>query len=434
MLPRNLSCQCRPGVAGEFRPDADVQVESAQRLYAEQQVLPANGLTATPYEFVIEPQENSFVSLANLTLHVKLQLLKESGDDLDEGAKVAPVNDVVASLWENIQVRINDHDFNPESGLYPAYKSVIAKMLSFNKAAAQQWLPGGFYPPDESVVAGGIDTVFTELQAKTAKSAVVSFSGPLPIDVCSLDNHLSPQTKLSISLYPSSKEFFLFAYGESGYTYKISELFMQFRRISLPSPMTEKILSQASRAPQRYLAPYTELKAIEVPTGLSSWIVPVYPSGHVLPKQLIVAQVYTTVPKMGKNPYIFKHFNLNYLAPAIDEVVPPNAQFEPNFDEELVSRDYYRLFTETGKQNAVSQANLVTYESFANGGHTFFPMDLSPDKCNGAHLHAGNTGKLDLYMRWSVPLTGSITVLVYALFDQIITIDPQTGVPRSHIF
>jgi len=455
-IPCNIGCKCvDDDVAKEFTYDTPMQIETSQTLYSEQQVRPTNGLTVHPYEFVIEPQENTFVVLSGLTLNARFNVgpkvvavppppvSEELGEDGEKRppAKVpqvvAPVNDVLASMWENAQVRINDHDFNPETGHFIGYKSYISKLLSYNKTAATQLAAGGFYPPGDK----SIENAYPKLAAVVEDEKEVTYTGPLPLDICSLDNHLSPHTKLTITLKPHSARFFLHATGDDAgkpvWWWAMKDVFLQYRRISMPSPLTDKILAQAQRAPQRYLAPYTEMKAIEVPQGLSAWTLPVYPSGHVLPKQVVVAQVESVVPNDTKDPYRFYHYDLNYLAPVLDDVVPPNAELTPHFvwnGQGFLSHYYYRLFTETGKRNSLSEANLITQKAFIGGEVSIFPFDLTPDKCNSRHLHTGQRAKLDFNMRWRNPLPNTITVLVFSIFDQIITIDPHTGKPQSNVF
>ena len=132
MLARTVTCGCKPAVSAEFgaHGSSAIAVESSERLYAEQQIRPSNGLSAYPFEFVIEPQENTFACLGNMTLNVSLKLItKVEGNDITHDTKAAPVNDAMASLWSHVQVRINDHELNSETGFHLGYKGVISKQL-----------------------------------------------------------------------------------------------------------------------------------------------------------------------------------------------------------------------------------------------------------------------------------------------------------------
>lgn len=57
-----------------------------------------------------------------------------------------------------------------------------------------------------------------------------------------------------------------------------------------------------------------------------------------------------------------------------------------------------------------------------------FCFDLTPDKCNGFHLHEDRRGTIDIEVMFAKPLQQAITVLIYTAFEQIIAVTNERNV------
>ena len=437
MNPSDLPCGCREHISPAVAYRSQVVTDSTQTLHAEQTIKPTHGLSVTPYEFVIDSQEDSFVCLNNLTMTAKFKILNENDTQLgsrdDDDEAVTPVNNVLNSLWKKIDVRINDLEVSPTAALHMPYKAMLSQLLSYNNTALDQLSAAGFSKePSGDNMKLHTNTAAVARTALFAKSASATFTGHIPLDICSMDNHLAPRTKLSLHFHPSDPEFFLHANSTDKYRVKIEELLLHFRRVKLPPSFTEKLLS--SPHPSRYQMPHTELKVLEVPQGVLQWKLPLYPRGHVLPKQIVVAMQHSNSVSASTNPYYFTHHSVSYLAPTIDGVVAPNTAITPDFANKLVSREYYRLTSETGKRNLVNAGTLISLADFEAGGYCLFPFDLTPDKCNGRHAHLGKKAKLDLELRFGTTTWSNINVLILAVFDQVLLVDKASGAVTTSIF
>ena len=438
MRRNDTKCRCVPTIAPGFTFNNKVPAETAAQLGYEVTIKPTNGLTISPYEFVIEPLIDAYLVLNSFTLNMSMKIVRGAQEaELTDLDRVAPINNILQSMWRKVQVRINDHELTPETSTHLGYKGIVSTLLSYKDEVAPQLFAQGWTGETKHIasfaVAGNnVNTSHLARIARHVKSTVVDYSGPLPLDLFSADNHLAPGTKLTLSLYPEDHTFALFAnVPNRDFRIKIPDLSVQYRTLTLPSPTTQKLLS--SPLPHRYIAPYTLTKFVQVPANMTTYTVPVFPPDHPLPKQIIVGQVTMTAGRAyTSNPFAFRHNSVEYVAPRIDDVVPPHMAAQPHFANLLLAREYYRLFAETGKRHSTTERVLISPEQFVNG-HTLFPFDLTPDKCNGRHLHAGTRSKLDVLMRWSTKLTTSINVMVLCIFDQVIAIDRYTGKPTSHI-
>jgi hypothetical protein len=53
----------------------------------------------------------------------------------------------------------------------------------------------------------------------------------------------------------------------------------------------------------------------------------------------------------------------------------------------------------------------------------FFSYDLTPDLCHSFHQHTPTSGYVDLDLNFTTALDHNITVIVYATFNEYVTID-----------
>ena len=429
----SLPCKCEPGMDESFNYAGQVRLDTVSELEADECVRPTHGMTGSRFEFTIDPSSPTFVSLGSMTLTVTCKVVASDGASLTStSSKPAFVNNIIASLWSSIEYRIHDTEINNQTFSHPGYKSVISSLLSYNEQGAKQLAAGGFAVEDgeNNDATTDANEIFTGWTSKLKESGEVQLTGPLPIDLCAMDNFLAPGTKLDLILEPASQDFFLMCSTASAkFKVKYSDMFLEYRRVSMPPTAASRIIDAGiTGGGHRYIGPYTHVTAHEVPKGSSMAVVPLYPDGHPCPKHVIIGQVPTKnfFGSISTNPYVFKHFKLNHLALRVNNVVTTNSELTPDFEKHLYAREYSRLFTQTGKRGSTSQGVLISEKDFANN-HTLFPFDLTPDECNSRHLHLGKQAKLDVEMRWAEALEDPIIVLVMATFDQVMHIDNGTG-------
>ena len=130
------------------------------------------------------------------------------------------------------------------------------------------------------------------------------------------------------------------------------------------------------------------------------------------------------------NPFNFHHFDCNFIALRVNGLQIPAKGYRPNFEwgKELVRRELRSLYDNIGVNDASDDVgcNLNVWDFI--GGYTLFSFDLTPDKCNGSHLHENSTGIVDLEILFSKPLEEAITVLCYTAHESIIAITKERGV------
>jgi hypothetical protein len=171
----------------------------------------------------------------------------------------------------------------------------------------------------------------------------------------------------------------------------------------------------------------TLMKTYALPAGLTSHTQSLF-TGGVLPKTVIVFQVDSRGfdGTYKNNPFYFQHFNLNRIALRINGRSVPSDSLTPDFTKKLFSREYQHMFMNTGSYR-LDRGNCISIKQFEDG-LTIFPFDLTPDHCNGYHLHKGTSGNVDLELSWSQALAKPVMLMVYAAFDQAIILTESGGI------
>ena len=80
-------------------------------------------------------------------------------------------------------------------------------------------------------------------------------------------------------------------------------------------------------------------------------------------------------------------------------------------------------------QSNVGCRNGISPEGYANG-QTFLAFDLTPDKCQSFHNHAGVAGNLELDLTFGRAADAPITLISYSIYNSAISIDNNLQVTK----
>ena len=425
-------CHCTPSIAQSFDYYGSIPVESAQESFSEEKILPINGTVNGPYEFHIDSVGDSFLCLNNIYMYCKARIESTDNDD-DRVPNVAPVNNTLGSMWREVETRVNNVPINPNSAYNSAYKSYIETILTHDEVHSHA-VDGGLFAMDtpgryNHCVDENIG--YAERRDRVDNGRVFDMCGTVCSDFLRSNNHLAPGNRLTLKFTRSDDKFLLMSDDPLDHKLVILEIALFIRRIHLRPEAIKNVLKP--NAIQKYLSTYTELKEFPLSAGLRQFSTKLYTGEH-LPKQFVIFQVHT-VAQLGQyrfNPFYFYHHTVNHINLKLNGASVPQEPLTPDFRHGIVMREYHHLFANTGKTR-VDSGNCVSVEAFKDGA-AIFPFDLTPDQCNGHHVHGGTDGCLELQMKWSRPLDDATTVMVYAVFDQVVFIKPDTHIPEVEIF
>ena len=434
---RSAPSDCCEIISDKFDLNSNVQLEAGQVANVTGFVRPVGGVSSgSPYTFNLDSMADYFLQMNSLYIYVKCKVVFATGKSIAEAQKVGLVNGFGLSFFDAIEVSLDGFPVNKGSDTRMPYKNMIETLLSYESDARTTHLKASIFEMDDIDHLENMDpsaagnNAFKKRNALMKESKVFDFTVPLMTDFTRSDNHLAPGEKLSIKAIQSSNPFLLKSSEDNAsYIVKVEDIRLYYNRIRIDPTISANILS----TPHRYLSAQTHLKHFTLPSGLSSYNMELY-SGP-LPRSIVVGQVLTSAydGSYDKNPFNFQHFNVNHLALKINGQSIPSDGYTPDFENNLISREYTELHVNTGTFRT-DRGSCVTMARFKKGC-TLFPWDCTYDRCNSNHLHVTRDGLMELSIGWKKPLEKPITILVYACFNQriVTNYDPKILTPKIEI-
>ena len=252
----------------------------------------------------------------------------------------------------------------------------------------------------------------------------VSFDlySPITHDFFRMNNHIAPGNKIDLRL-TMHKHAFLLNSGlpRSRYRLQIDDMKLHLRTIELKESIKPPL-------EERYRLNETQMHKQIVGKDLPSTMFRIH-NGGTMPKTIIFAFAETRAVEgdYQRNPWNFHHFYLEQMSLIINGESYPSDGLRMDFTKEnpQTSRVYHWMFENTGSADG-EKGNLVHYNAFRSGAF-IIPFDLTPDKCNGLHNHEGESGFIDVQLKFAMPLPDPIYVLYELVFNKVLQNHRATG-------
>ena len=129
-----------------------------------------------------------------------------------------------------------------------------------------------------------------------------------------------------------------------------------------------------------------------------------------------------------RNPLNFQHYNLTQIGISVKGEEIPFKPLKVNFDDKLFVTAYNTLFLGTGKRHGNS-GSIIKREDYSEG-YTIIVADLIPFEI-GDNFDLKAEGTLSIDLVFKSPLAATISVLVYAEYDNVIEIDSNPNVIKD---
>jgi hypothetical protein len=386
---------------------------------------PINTLTSdAPIEFVIPGSSEDYIDVGNTNLYVSFKIVHDDGTDIDQKTEIVAINNLgIATLFSDASLKIGDTQVQGGSSDYP-YRAYFQTVMQFTPAAQRSQMTAmGWYKDDASKFDDKTNTGFLKRKDLVGDSQTVELIGPLYFDFFNQDRHLISSTSLRIKLTPSKPEFLLNALGVSKkYKVVFEKAILYVERLEMnPSVINGHAVGLKSQNAHYYIN-HTELLTYTIPKGQKS-----YTKDHLFndlsPKMIMVAMIDNEAfnGALTKNPFHFKHYDLNKFALFRDGRSIPGQPLEPDFGKNLYLRSYLQTMN-AFKYWMTDNTNGLKPSEWA-GGYLIYAFDLTPDKevsSSCLHAHVGNNLRLEL--NFEKALAKTINVLIYAITDSQIEI------------
>jgi len=389
-----------------------------------------------PYEFSFPSVSSSYISLPSIRLFVEGKVVKNNGSALTEANKVSIADSLASSLFESCMVELNGKKVPELSSDNFHYKHFIEIALSYGTDAAKTQLKTSLKLQDE---AGKYEDFSDETPlskrkdwiANSKKFQAYTF---LASDFMSCDRLFPSTNKLTIKLYRAKDDFVLIqeATDTGSYKIKITNIKLFARYLEIAPKIIERHLKQAETRPQFFPLVKSELKNFSQSSGSSAVTLHNIFTG-ALPKTVLVLFVKTSTFTGDKktNPYNFIPLDCNYASLLVNGTRLPVEPYEPNIGSSLFSREYRSLFDDLSIAHE-NTGHLITPDLYKQNFFAILFNDL-PDSCYHNHVHPGKTGNMTLELKFNTPPTDAFTVICFATYDIILSIDPKSDIKSTFI-
>lgn len=390
----------------------------------------SNVRDGNPIEFNISGSGEDYIDLSATQLHVKVKILKNNAE-LPADEKVAPTNLFLHSLFSQVDVSLNDRLISSSSNTYP-FRAYIETLLNYGSDYKKSFLTSECFYKD---TAGHLDatdeTQGNEGLKKRAEfiagSKVLDMIGNLHCDLFYQDRLLLNMVNLKLKLIRSKPEFCLIASKPENYNVVIEHASLFVRKVKVSPGVSIGHAKALEKTTAKYPMDRILCKMYSISKGVYSFSQDNVFLGQ-LPKRIILTCVdndafngtYTT------NPFHFKHNDANFIAVYVDGNPVSYKPLDPNYTEGHSIRAYNSLLLGSEKL-ATDKGIYINREEFTKG-YTLYAFNLLPDVYQGNHLNLIQQGNLRIEIKFAKALPKTISVLVYAEFQNMIEITKSRNV------
>ena len=405
-------------------PPVDATLKEGKTVY----YYPLNAISDSgPFEFIVPKDPDSWTALPLTRLEGELEISKRDASAwADATDLVSVVNLFPQSIHKHCEVELNGIQVCDLSSPTYAWKAYIEKHLTYTKDAKESHLLCELYLKDtegkESLFA--TTTASWNQRKNKLKNRKFNFSCIIHSDFFQSKTWLLPNNELKLKLIRNQDDFSLLGATDMANKYKIGvkNLKLAIRRIKIDKAVDLAIEAKLENSPAIYEVTQSKIKTFLVPTGTKTIDFPSILQGN-LPRHVIFgflgAKSFNGA--IDANPFYFNHRNVNLFNLKINgsPVVP--TPFTPDFAGDNYTREYRWFLDNVGIQHENETNGITRTEWMTNS--CFWPFDLTPDLCNGFHIHEGRQGNMDLSLSFSEETTENLHMLVYGSFNSAIQID-----------
>ena len=388
-------------------------------------------------EFFIAGTGEEYIDLQETKLHLQCKLLTLEGKKIDKDKTTtdkggpAPTNNLLHSLFSQVDVYLNDKLVSTSNNLYP-YRAYLETLLNHGNDPKDSHLTCALYYPDASdnieLAHGSPDYQANSGMKKRQEVAITNTQfdliGPIHSDFFHQNRYLLNNVDVKIRFVRTSDAFCVMGNGKM--VIDQATLFVHKVRLS-PSLMLAHAQLLTKR-PARYPFHRVEMKSFSIAQGQMSVNRDNIVLGQ-LPTHVMVGLV-DSEAESGKallNPFNFQHFNLNYLSLQVGSEQIPSTPLQPDFKEGLYIREYQQLLESIGFWHSDKGVNF-SREDYPKG-YTLYGFNLTPNKqqCSEA-FNLLKQGNLQLNMKFAEKTPKTITVILYLVYQNMMEIDHARNV------
>ena len=397
----------------------------------EQKIGPIYAPDGPTLEFEVTGDRSNFIDLQNIYLEVKCKIEQVNGDPLRYHATNATerdtpkfVNNTLHSLFSDCSITANGIKISSANGNYAA-KAFLETEFSTNKEAKDTWLRCQGYSyeddPDDFTTE-----VFTDIEAETRRSIVITLIGKVAADFFTCDKHLISGVTLRLTFLRTRPDFCLI-YDNATKDYKVSltQANLHVRKMTVSDNVFTAIETTLTKMPAIYR--YTEIipKTFIMSNNSSSWNQEDIFNREPI-RRFAIAMT-TNAAFLGSkalNPFHFRKFDLTSIT------VYRNGY--PIAGTPLQTDDDKKLYLNSLEALAFGQhGHGIPYNKF--GDHYFLVFDLtSTQQASHDYLYPELTNtSISVELRFSTALAANTEIFFLGEKSSTVYIDSARRVSKN---
>ncbi|CAI5677834.1 unnamed protein product [Oreochromis niloticus] len=385
----------------------------------------------SPIEFFIPGDGEKYLDLNDTMLHLRVKITERDGTNIPPDAGVALINYPLNTIFSQCDVILGDRLISQSSATHP-YRAMIETLLNFSEDTLKsQFSAGLFYKDtagamDSAVINNGPNKGIQQRAAFTAESREVDLLGPLHADIFFCERLLLNSVDLRIKLIRNSDAFSLMGTRDSQFALKITAASLFVKKVTVSPAVRLGHAAALMKGNALYPLSRVSVKTYSIPENSRICNQENLFLG-AMPKYVVLGMVHhdAFTGRRDLSPFNFRHNDVEYLALCQDGRQVPAKAFQPQFDRGNSVREFYHMFSATGRH--LKDLPLSIDRREFNEGYALFAFNLEPSEDADA-LSPVSNGNLRLEMRFRVPLPQTTTLIVYACYDSILEIDSKRQV------
>ena len=397
--------------------EQDVQMDITGNIVNE--YYPQNAITpGTPIEFQVLGTPDDYIDLGDIQILLRLKIKRTDAKAFDANDNVAFVNLPIASVFQDVFLKIGDTQVEGGQHVYP-YNAYLSSLLQFHPSAKQTHMQAWGWNEDTPGKFDSDANDGAKFRAEETKSGKIwEIMGPLFLDLTRQPRYLLPNTHLRLKLLPAKAEFALQTLcANTHYDYSIEKCVLYVPRISVMDSVVIGHNKGLDKYNAKYLINHIDISTFTITMENRSFIKDGLFQSQV-PKTVVIGMLEHSAfnGNMKKNPFHFQHFDLNKIGLYRDGELVPGQLYTPDYENDHFIRTYNHTMQTLNYFNT-DDSNGMTLEHFKNG-YNLYAFNLAPDNTNqGPHRHLMKTGSLRLELSFKKKLRQPITVVLFAIID-----------------
>ena len=389
-----------------------------------------------PYVFQIEPSDRH-IYLRGISLRIKCKITKADGTAIEATAKVGPLNNVLHTLIQKLEIKVGDQNVSGTDTLYP-YKAYMETLLNGTPDEKDSRLFSEGFILDRGSALDNINPEAGEAVRNTglqkrrdtyfAESQSAVLIGRLHGDFLNVNKCLLDGVPLRLTLYRSPDKFCLVGEGNE-YKIKIEEMTLLVPYVTPSEAMRRSLQNVLEKTPARYDFTRGLMQTRFVSSGLTEISFPSLFRGK-LPTRVALAFVRqeNVVPAYDKYGFNFENFKVSKIVLRRNQAPLGHAQglSIENSATSLTHTDAYWNFLQNAGR--LGKGSIVSLEDF-DSGFSIYPFNLvEKNESSDVDSSSLNVGVLDLQLSFKTATPAHLSLIVLAQFDETLYIDKLRNV------